>query len=183
MTHTAIPKMTEPRNDAKKPRTVWIMLENFLTHIGFLYPGKPFKEVVDNVRIEDGGRRLVRLEENKVKKPKVFSFPPGMNNEIGIVTPMHINQAAGPADMLKSGRSILCNFHGIDKRNLDQVRFFLMGVVYAVGGTCKKINDTIYLLTPASMDVFDCQDEDPPDRKQRKVEIEDEEVLDKFFGT
>ena len=183
MAYSASPRPAGAEIRAKQPSQGWIKLENFLTRIGLLYPQKPFKDVLEDIRVEDGGRRIYSLEEKKVKKSKVLQFPQDTMNEIGIVTPMNINQAASPADMLKSGRSILCNFHGIDKKNLDPVRFFLMGVVYAIGGQCKKINDTIYLFTPAHMDVYNDPQERTIHKKERKMLEEDDELLDQMFGT
>jgi FtsZ-interacting cell division protein YlmF len=185
MAYSAAPKAREQQETYKKPSTIWLRLENFFIRIGLLYPQKPFKQMVSDVRVDEGGKCLIRPEGNKLKRPRVLSFPQELNNEIGIVTPMNINQAAAPADMLKSGRSILCNFNGIEKRNLDQVRFFLMGVVYAIGGACKRVNDSIYLFTPATMDVINCQDDKQPFRKDKKEKAneDEEDVMNQFFGT
>ena len=135
------------------------------------------------MHVEDGGRRIRRVEVLKVKKPKVINFPQELGNEIGIVTPMNINQAQSPADMLKSGRTILCNFNGTEKRSVEQIRFFLMGVVYAIGGTCKKVNETIWLFTPYHMGVVTEHPEVRVPVKEKKAEHSDEEVLDRMFGT
>ena len=167
----------------KTPGPGWVKFESFLTRIGMLYPQKPFKEMMSDVRIEDGGRRIYMMEENKVKKPRLVNFPQEAANEIGIVTPMNINEAADPADMLRSGRTILCNFHGIDNKNLDPVRFFLMGVVYAIGGSCKKVNDAIYLFTPAHMAVIHRTEESSTPRRERKTTEDEDEILDQMFGT
>jgi FtsZ-interacting cell division protein YlmF len=183
MTYSAAPKARERQSNIQRPSTIWLRLESFFIRIGLLYPQKPFGEMVRDVRVDERGRSLVRTEGTIVKKPRVLSFPQELNNEIAIVTPMNINQAAAPGDMLKSGRSILCNFNGIDKKNLDQVRFFLMGVVYAIGGTCKRINDSIYLFTPATMDVINCDSEKQPFRRDKKDITESEDVMDQFFGT
>jgi len=169
----------------EKPGKFWIRMESFLTTIGLLHPvEKPFKEMVNNVLVEQGGRRLIRTEEIKMRKPRVLNMPREGVNEISIATPLNINQAAAPADMLRSGRSILCNFNGIEKKNLEQVRFFLMGVVYAIGGTCKKVNDTIYLFTPSITNIVPMENEEPAFKKTHKEKhMDDEEVLDQFFGT
>lgn len=184
MTYSAIARPTERHTEPKKPGKFWVVMESFLLLIGLLHASeKPFKDVVKDIRVEDGGRRLVRKENKKMRKPRILSVQPETMNEIKIATPMNINQAAEPADMLKEGRSILCNFSGIEKRNLEQVRFFLMGVVYAIGGTCKKVNDTIWLFTPAHMDVGNIQSGPPVIKKERKDKLDDEVVLDQFFGT
>ena len=184
MTYSAVPQPTERHIEPKKPNKFWVVMEGFLFFIGLIHPPeKRFTEVVKNVRVEDGGRRLIRKENKKMRRPKILSVQPGTINEIKIATPMNINQAAEPADMLKEGRSILCNFNGIEKKNLEQVRFFLMGVVYAIGGTCKKVNDTIWLFTPAHIDVGNIQSGPPAIKKERKDKLDDEVVLDQFFGT
>lgn len=185
MTYSAVPQPMNTQDGPKKPGKFWIRMESFLTTIGLLHPvEKPFKEMVNNVLVEQGGRRLIRTEERKMRKPRVLNMPHEGVNEISIATPLNINQAAAPADMLRSGRSILCNFHGIEKRNLEQVRFFLMGVVYAIGGTCKKVNDTIYLFTPPVTSIVPMENEEPvPKKIHKEKNMGDEEVLDQFFGT
>ena len=169
--------------NCRAPNPGWVKCESFLMRFGFLYPQKSFRDVVRDVRVEEGGRRIYRTEETKVKKPRLVNFPQEAANEIAIETPMNINEAAEPADMLRSGRTILCNFHGIDKKNLDPVRFFLMGVVYAIGGGCKKVNESIYLFTPAHMAVIPRSEENNVPRRERKDPEDEDTILDQMFGT
>jgi len=102
------------------------------------------------------------------KRPQVLHFPTDTKTQIAVSTPSSLNATQVPADFLKSGRAVLVNFHGLDKKVADNARFFLSGVTYAIDGSLQKVTDTIYIFTPHEVGIL-C-----PDTR----DDEDDEIID-----
>ena len=96
------------------------------------------------------------------KSPQVLHFPTDTKTQIAVVTPSSLNGTQVPADFLKSGRAVLVNFHGLDKKIADNARFFLSGVTYAIDGSLQRVTDTIYVFTPREVGLICPSTEDQP---------------------
>lgn len=83
--------------------------------------------------------------------PQLLPFPTGTKSQIALSTPITLDDIQMPADYLKSGRAVLVNFHRLDKKAMDNCRFFLTGIAYAVNGSAQKITETIYVFTPSEV--------------------------------
>jgi FtsZ-interacting cell division protein YlmF len=127
------------------------MMQRILISLGVMYPPE---DELDN---EEDGIILPG------KTPKVLHFPRDTQTQIAVVTPTSLNATQVPADFLKSGRAVLVNFHGLDKKVADNARFFLSGITYAIDGSLQKVTDTIYLFTPHEVGVIVPGEVDSPD--------------------
>lgn len=117
-------------------------MQKIMVSLGVMYP--PDDEIMDD---EDG---IILPGRN----PKVLQFPRDTQTQIAVVTPTSLNATQVPADFLKSGRAVLVNFHGLDKKVADNARFFLSGITYAIDGQLQKVTNTIYLFTPHEVGVI-----------------------------
>ncbi len=129
--------------------------QKLLIKLNLAYPPDPFIDEEDEGIILPG------------KNPQVLHFPNDTQTQIAVVTPTGLNATQVPADFLKSGRAVLVNFHGLDKKTADNARFFLSGITYAIDGSLQKVTDTIYVFTPNEVGLI-CPGEvdDPEDQDQ-----------------
>jgi len=107
------------------------------------------------------------------KNPKVLHFPTDTKTQIAVVTPTSLNASQVPADFLKSGRAVLVNFHGLDKKVADNARFFLSGITYAIDGSLQKVTDTIYVFTPSEVGLIcpgEMEESEEPDEMAPKFQ-------------
>jgi FtsZ-interacting cell division protein YlmF len=143
------------------------VMQRVLISLGVMYP--PEEEIEDD---EDG----IILPG---KTPKVLHFPRDTRTQIAVVTPTSLNATQVPADFLKSGRAVLVNFHGLEKKVADNARFFLSGITYAIDGQLQKVTDTIYMFTPHDVGLINPGEIDSPDEPS---EIE-YTVRNRMFGS
>ncbi len=125
-----------------------------LIKLNLMYPPEPMMQEEDNGILLPG------------KNPKVLRFPTDTNTQIAVVTPTSLNATQVPADFLKSGRAVLVNFHGLDKKTSDSARFFLSGITYAIDGSLQKVTDTIYVFTPSEVGLICPGEVDEPEDGQ-----------------
>ncbi|HDS31110.1 MAG TPA: cell division protein SepF [Firmicutes bacterium] len=90
--------------------------------------------------------------------PQLLPFPTGTKSQIALSTPTTLDDIEMPAEYLKSGRAVLVNFHRLDKKAMDNCRFFLTGIAYAVNGSAQKVTETIWVFTPNEVGLI-CADD------------------------
>lgn len=143
----------------REPKMGW--WARLLTTLGFPAPQEQFMAEEEEGIILPG------------KNPRILPFPTDTKTQIAVLTPANLNAIKIPADFLKNGRAVLVNFHSLEKRIADNARFFLSGVTYAIGGSLHKINDTIYVFTPAEVGIIcpDTGEEEDAQEKESPVEF------------
>ncbi|MFH1676603.1 MAG: cell division protein SepF [bacterium] len=100
---------------------------------------------------------------------KVLHFPRDTKTQIAVITPTSLNATQVPADFLKSGRAVLVNFHGLDKKIQDNARFFLSGITYAIDGSLQRVTETIYVFTPNEVGLICPSEPEVPEEKTEPV--------------
>ena len=72
-------------------------------------------------------------------------------SQIAICIPESPDQEWQPADYIKTDRPVFVDFKKLDDDERDQVRNFLIGVIYALDGTFTKIRDDLFLFAPCEV--------------------------------
>jgi FtsZ-interacting cell division protein YlmF len=75
-------------------------------------------------------------------------------SHIAVVIPESTDEEWRPADYIKTDRPVIVNFKKLDDEEKDQVRNFLIGVIYALDGTFTKLSDDLYLFAPRDVGII-----------------------------
>ena len=70
-----------------------------------------------------------------------------------LVAPTHFNDAQEVGDRFKSSQPVILNLQEADKRLSLRIIDFASGLCYALGGHMEKVASSVYLLTPADVEV------------------------------
>ncbi|MDI3316397.1 MAG: cell division protein SepF [Bacillota bacterium] len=74
-------------------------------------------------------------------------------SRLGVFRPKVFDDVQSIADELKSGRACVVNLEASDPDASRRILNFLSGIVYAVEGEIFRIGPTVFLVTPASVEV------------------------------
>lgn len=69
-------------------------------------------------------------------------------SQIAICIPETPDEEWRPADYVKTDRPVIVNFKKMDDEERDQVRNFMIGVIYALDGTFTKLSEDLFLFAP-----------------------------------
>ena len=72
-----------------------------------------------------------------------------------VVIPSSFNQAQEVADTFKGNAPVIMNLQEIDRDLSRRLIDFASGLCYGLGGTMDKVANSVYLLTPADVQVSD----------------------------
>jgi cell division inhibitor SepF len=75
------------------------------------------------------------------------------SSPVHVVEPSGFNDAQELGDRLKSNQAVVLNLRGLDRDLQRRLIDFSSGLAYAVGGTMRKVDDQVFLLTPTSVEV------------------------------
>jgi cell division inhibitor SepF len=75
------------------------------------------------------------------------------SSPVQVVEPSGFNDAQELGDRLKANQAVVLNLRGIDRDLQRRLIDFSSGLAYAVGGTMRKVDDQVFLLTPTSVEV------------------------------
>lgn len=124
---------------------------------------------IEDEYVEEERVRPARNQEVKETKraPKVAAFPAqrkkthSANAEIKSIKPVKIDEASLITDELLDGNSVIINLTNVDIVNARQILDFTSGSVYAIGGTLKKVTDSIFVAVPQGVNIDGTFDEKP----------------------
>ena len=93
-----------------------------------------------------------------VEPPPVTPRPavvrqPQSSSPVQVVEPSGFNDAQELGDRLKANQAVVLNLRGIDRDLQRRLIDFSSGLAYAVGGTMRKVDEQVFLLTPTSVEV------------------------------
>ena len=101
-------------------------------------------------------------DEEKELAPAKVSLEGAL--ELKICKPQTFEQVLPAVDYLSSGRTVLLNLEGLDKKLYLRIIDFISGASYALGLTIKKATNDSFFITPRDVDVsgemFDSSDDD-----------------------
>ncbi|MFH1516120.1 MAG: cell division protein SepF [bacterium] len=72
-------------------------------------------------------------------------------SQIAICIPETPDEEWLPADYLKTDRPVIVDFKKLDDEERDQIRNFLIGVIYATEGTFTKLRDDLFMFAPSEV--------------------------------
>jgi cell division inhibitor SepF len=72
---------------------------------------------------------------------------------VHVVEPNGFNDAQELGDRLKTNQAVVLNLRGLDRELQRRLIDFSSGLAYAVGGTMRKVDDQVFLLTPTAVEV------------------------------
>jgi cell division inhibitor SepF len=75
------------------------------------------------------------------------------SSPVHVVEPDGFNDAQELGDRLKANQAVVLNLRGLDRELQRRLIDFSSGLAYAVGGTMRKVDDQVFLLTPTSVEV------------------------------
>ncbi len=101
---------------------------------------------------------LVRPVPRDEPSPLVTPRPavvrqPQTSSPVHVVEPGGFNDAQELGDRLKANQAVVLNLRGLDRELQRRLIDFSSGLAYAVGGTMRKVDDQVFLLTPTSVEV------------------------------
>jgi cell division inhibitor SepF len=105
-------------------------------------------------RSDSGLVRPVPREESPppvTPRPAVVRQP--SSSPVHVVEPGGFNDAQELGDRLKANQAVVLNLRGLDRDLQRRLIDFSSGLAYAVGGTMRKVDDQVFLLTPTSVEV------------------------------
>jgi len=89
-----------------------------------------------------GAKNAVRIVENRTATPHHLA-------------PTTFNDAQGIGDRFKSGQPVIVNIQGAELNLRRRLIDFASGLCYALDGKMDRITETVYLLSPADVDIAD----------------------------
>jgi cell division inhibitor SepF len=98
-------------------------------------------------------RPVPRDESSSVVVPRPAVIRQQASAPVHVVEPNGFNDAQELGDHLKGNQAVVLNLRGLDRELQRRLIDFSSGLAYAVGGTMRKVDDQVFLLTPASVEV------------------------------
>ncbi|NLL43210.1 MAG: cell division protein SepF [Firmicutes bacterium] len=109
---------------------------------------EPIEEDVVPLRRE----RKKKSEANEQSKPALVGLAGGhANQKMHIVEPRMYEDVKEYVSFLKSRRSLILRLHLVDKHEAQRIVDFMSGTTYALEGNMRKLGETIFCFTPASV--------------------------------
>src|SRR5437764_5677900 len=99
-------------------------------------------------------RPVPRDESSSLVRPKpAVVRQQQASSPVQVVEPSGFNDAQELGDRLKANQAVVLNLRGIDRDLQRRLIDFSSGLAYGVGGTMRKVDEQVFLLTPTSVEV------------------------------
>jgi cell division inhibitor SepF len=98
-------------------------------------------------------RPVPRDESSSLVTPRPSVVRQPASSAVHVVEPNGFNDAQELGDRLKADQAVVLNLRGLDRELQRRLIDFSSGLAYAVGGTMRKVDDQVFLLTPTSVEV------------------------------
>ena len=98
-------------------------------------------------------RPVARDEPSSLVTPRPSVVRKDTSSAVHVVEPNGFNDAQELGDRLKADQAVVLNLRGLDRELQRRLIDFSSGLAYAVGGTMRKVDDQVFLLTPTSVEV------------------------------
>lgn len=114
-------------------------------------------EPVEPASARDGSFGMVRPvprdESASLVSPRPAVVRRQTSAPVHVVEPNGFNDAQELGDRLKTNQAVVLNLRGLDRELQRRLIDFSSGLAYAVGGTMRKVDDQVFLLTPTAVEV------------------------------
>jgi cell division inhibitor SepF len=98
-------------------------------------------------------RPVPRDESSSLVTPRPAVVRQETSAPVHVVEPNGFNDAQELGDRLKANQAVVLNLRGLDRELQRRLIDFSSGLAYAVGGTMRKVDDQVFLLTPTAVEV------------------------------
>jgi cell division inhibitor SepF len=98
-------------------------------------------------------RPVPRDESASLVTPRPAVVRQQTSAPVHVVEPNGFNDAQELGDRLKTNQAVVLNLRGLDRELQRRLIDFSSGLAYAVGGTMRKVDDQVFLLTPTAVEV------------------------------
>ena len=98
-------------------------------------------------------RPIPRDEPGSLVTPRPAVVRQQSSAPVHVVEPNGFNDAQELGDRLKTNQAVVLNLRGLDRELQRRLIDFSSGLAYAVGGTMRKVDDQVFLLTPTAVEV------------------------------
>jgi cell division inhibitor SepF len=98
-------------------------------------------------------RPVPRDESDSLVKPRPAVVRQQASAPVHVVEPNGFNDAQELGDRLKANEAVVLNLRGLERELQRRLIDFSSGLAYAVGGTMRKVDDQVFLLTPTAVEV------------------------------
>lgn len=141
----------------EEERTRRGFLEKVLNFLGF---------VAEEAEVEEEGLDEESAPEPPRRgRPRVVSLQSAQRQfRVVVFEPKAFEEVQGIVDQLKNHRPVIINLEEIDRALARRIVDFMSGAVYALAGGMQKISVTIFLFTPANVEISLGPRAEPRDR-------------------
>ena len=144
--------------DQEEEQTRPGFMEKVLSFLGFV------AENVEEVE-EDEYAAEPPPERPKRKRPRVVALQSAQRQlKLVVFEPRTFEEVQTIVDQLKNNRPVIVNLEDTDKTVARRVVDFVSGAVYALAGGMQKISVSIFLFTPANVEISLGPRAEPRDR-------------------
>ncbi|NLZ55566.1 MAG: cell division protein SepF [Clostridiaceae bacterium] len=77
-----------------------------------------------------------------------------VNQQVIIIKPASMYDAQTVCDHIRSGRTVICNFEGVDQSAAQHVVDFLTGATYALDGFIQAVSNFIFIMAPRGVSLL-----------------------------
>lgn len=93
------------------------------------------------------------VEENTANEYRRVKDP--ANARFAVYMPSTYEEALRPAEAMKGGSGVVINGEQLDEANYRRVLDFLDGAAYVMGGSGRRVSDTVQVYAPSTMEIVD----------------------------
>ncbi|HHY13363.1 MAG TPA: cell division protein SepF [Thermoanaerobacterales bacterium] len=123
------------------------MKENFFDKI-FNFMG-----LSDNIENEEEYEVYSKEPEKHHKPGKIINIHNKRGVKINVIEPNDYEDVLEISEYLKKAYAVIINVKNMDLNDAIRMIDFLSGMVYAINGSIKKIEGSIFLVVPAGIDI------------------------------
>ncbi|MGE5551324.1 MAG: cell division protein SepF [Bacteroidota bacterium] len=122
--------------------------------------------VAEEVEVdEDDQEDQAPVNQSRRGRPRVVSLQSAQRQlRVVVFEPRSFEEVQAIVDQLKNHRPVIINLEDTDKTVARRVVDFMSGAVYALAGGMQKISVTIFLFTPANVEISLGPRAEPRDR-------------------
>ena len=77
------------------------------------------------------------------------------NVRFAVYMPSTFEEALRPAEAMKGGNGVVINGEQLDEGNYQRVLDFLDGAAYVLGGSGRRVSETVQVYVPSAMEIVD----------------------------
>ena len=97
---------------------------------------------------------MAKIDKEKKVTPIYIEGDKQANNNMLVLSPKNFDDIQALIRSLRDGQSIIFKLEGVDKEVAQRMLDFVSGAAFALGGSMKRIEKTMFLVTRAGMGIM-----------------------------